>query len=323
MLPAERLLILSPHVTVIDAFARQGIATTTEAPAPGQATAALVCLPRSRDEARDAIALAASLTDGPVIVDGQKDDGIDAMFRALRPLVALGDPIAKGHGKIAWFPSPGAAPLAAWRAVPGTVTDSAGRAFRTQAGVFSSGGVDPGSALLASVLPTSLGGVGADLGAGWGYLSASLLARAPGIDTLHLVEADARALECARSNIADPRARFHWRDATEPLPGVALDFVVMNPPFHAGRADRPDLGTAFIRAAAAGLKPGGRLWLVANRHLPYEATLAASFRTVEETGGNGSYKLLLAHHPRRGAEKAGHPGRVTRNKGAGNRGTGR
>ena len=230
------------------------------------------------------------------------------MLRALRPRVALSEPIAKGHGKIAWFPSPGAAMLADWQARPGMVSGPDGQCFHTVPGVFSADGIDPGSALLADALPAGLKGTGADLGAGWGYLAASLLARAPGIDALHLVEADARALDCARRNVADPRAHFHWRDATRPWPGPALDFVVTNPPFHTGRIADPGLGAAFIATAAGSLKPSGRLWLVANRHLPYEAALAARFRTVDEiTGGDSRYKLFLAQGPQRGTARPGNP----------------
>ncbi len=297
-LPAVQVLIHTPHRPVADALARRGFATDTALPA--QADAVILCLPRNREEGRDALARACALTRGPVVVDGQKEDGIDAMLRALRPLVALGEPIAKGHGKIAWFPSPGPAALADWRAGERRITDSAGRGFVTLPGVFSADGVDPGSALLAAALPAGMTGTGADLGAGWGYLSADLLARASAITALHLVEADSRALACARRNVTDPRAAFHWLDATGTLPLPPLDFVVMNPPFHRGRAGDPGLGAAFIGRAAACLKPGGALWLVANRHLPYEAALAAHFRTVaERPGADAGFKIMHAQAPRR------------------------
>ena len=58
----------------------------------------------------------------------------------------------------------------------------------------------------------------------------------------------------------------------------------MNPPFHDGGTEDQALGQAFIRRAAEALRPGGTLWLVANRHLPYEATLSAAFKTVDAEG---------------------------------------
>src|SRR3546814_3736999 len=70
---------------------------------------------------------------------------------------------------------------------------------------------------------------------------------------------------------------FHWHDVTAGL-AQRFDVIVTNPPFHAqGNAARPDIGRRFIAVAAEALKPGGRLWLVANRHLPYESVLDASF----------------------------------------------
>ncbi len=297
-LPRERVRVVTPHAPDHAALAAQGYDCAREI---GAAAAVLVCLPRARVEARDLIARAAAATAGPVILDGQKTDGIEAHLRALKGRVALSGPISKGHGKIAWFASPGAAAFDDWRTEAREITDAEGRRFVTRPGVFSADGVDPGSALLVSSLPAALKGVAVDLGAGWGWLSAALLARAPGIAALHLVESDARALDCARENVADPRAVFHWADATRPLPGLSADAVISNPPFHQGRAGQPALGQAFIRAAAAMLAPGGQLWLVANRHLPYEVTLAQAFGSHREHASEGGYKILVAERPRRAA----------------------
>ena len=73
----------------------------------------------------------------------------------------------------------------------------------------------------------------------------------------------------------------------------------MNPPFHQGRKADPDLGRAFIDAAARALKPKGALWLVANRHLPYESHLGQRFANVSEVAGTPKFKILHATAPRR------------------------
>jgi hypothetical protein len=117
------------------------------------------------------------------------------------------------------------------------------------------------------------------------------------VKSLDLVEADRAALDCAERNITDPRARFHWADATRFKPAQPWDAVVMNPPFHISRAADPELGAAFLRAAHRGLLPGGTLWLVANRHLPYDRILTPLFRTVEEIGGDAVFRLFRAAHP--------------------------
>ncbi|QTN33287.1 class I SAM-dependent methyltransferase [Akkermansiaceae bacterium] len=162
--------------------------------------------------------------------------------------------------------------LAEWRelshprAIPGTD-------FITAPGVFSAEHIDPGSLLLAEKLPPSLYGCIADLGAGWGYLSTMALEKAPKISRIDLYEADARALACARKNVRG-KASFHWHDVTTGIPGK-YDHILMNPPFHTGQSKDVDLGKAFLTTAAASLKRGGTIHLVANRQLPYEAHLAA------------------------------------------------
>ena len=297
-LPPERLTIVTPMAHVAARLALQGVTAGPDLPAPDSLAAALVCLPRGRIEAQDLIARACNMTAGPVVVDGQKTDGIEAVLKALKPRVALNGPISKGHGKIAWFDS---ADLSDWLTGPGMITAADGRLFETQPGVFSADGVDPASALLAAAVPADAKGVAVDLGAGWGYLAATVLARCPALSALHLIETDDRALRCARRNVTDPRAIFHWADATA-LPaavsqGIRADLVIMNPPFHQGRAAQPGLGAAFIATAAALLKPTGALWLVANRHLPYETPLRAHFQQVTEAGGDGRFKLIRAEAP--------------------------
>lgn len=72
----------------------------------------------------------------------------------------------------------------------------------------------------------------------------------------------------------------------------------MNPPFHTGRAGTPALGQDFIRAAASMLRPKGQLWLVANRHLPYESTLDEAFALQQIVEQNAGFKVIRAERPR-------------------------
>ncbi len=146
--------------------------------------------------------------------------------------------------------------------------------------------------MLAQHLPM-LKGRGADLGCGYGALSTVVL-RCEAVTSLRLIDIDRRAIAAARRNVDDLRATFEWADARTLEAAADLDFIVMNPPFHDGGVEDRRLGQAFIRQAAAMLKKGGVLWLVANRHLPYEAELNAAFKRVNPVTDGGGYKLFEA-----------------------------
>jgi 16S rRNA (guanine1207-N2)-methyltransferase len=275
-----------------DALAARGLSVSPDLPEGHAFDMVIVVVPRARARAQGwAAAAAAALKPGGLLVlDGAKTDGIDSLYRALRGRLTGTDTLTKAHGRMFWG-RPGADLLTDLAPRPATPDG-----FQTGPGVFSADGVDPGSAALAAALPPKLPRRIADLGAGWGWLSAQILTH-EGVETLDLVESDHIALTAARANVTDPRARFVWADALAWRPDAPLDAVVMNPPFHTGRAGDPKLGQAFITAAARVLGPQGQLWLVANRHLPYEATLEARFRDVEALTGTSAFKILHASRP--------------------------
>ena len=290
-LPQERVQIVQPFKPHFDHFQRFGFDCVAESDT--SSALSMLCLPRAKALARAQIFEACQHTTGLIVVDGQKTDGIDSLLKEVRKRVDVMGPLSKAHGKIFWFAADASA-FQDWQAPPAQLVDG----FLTAPGVFSADGIDPASKLLGDVLPAKPGAHVADLGGGWGYLSARLLAN-PKIQTLDLVEADHIALTCARQNVTDPRARFHWADALSWAPEGRIDTVVMNPPFHTGRTAEPSLGRDFIGAAARVLAPSGSLWMVANRHLPYEATLAGSFAKVQEIAGDTRFKVLHATRPSR------------------------
>lgn len=291
-LPRAQCQVITGFRPDHDHFAAQGYDCSLVP--EGRFGAALVCVPRARALALDLIAQAAAVTDGPVIVDGTKTDGVESMLKACRERVPVSGPINKAHGKLFWFDAASGS-LADWRLEDRQQIEGG---FVTAPGVFSADGIDPASRVLADHLPAELGSHVIDLGAGWGYLSSRALERAS-IAHIDLVEADHAALECARINLPDERAHPHWQDALRWRPADRADCVIMNPPFHIGRAADPGLGRAFIQAAADMLKPTGQLWMAANRHLPYEQTLAGAFAEVTEAGGDTRFKILHARRPAR------------------------
>ena len=288
-LPAEQCEIIQPFRPAYEAFKSASYSCAVE---PKERYAlSIVCLPRAKAEARSIIAKAAAFTDGTIIIDGKKTEGVDSIFKDLRKRGDVSATISKAHGKLFWVNSHDG--LEDWGQTP-TLTEGG---FWTGPGVFSADGVDPASKLLVQALPEKLGKNVADLGAGWGYLSAHALTR--DINEIHLVEAGHLALECAKRNVTDERAQYHWAAATKWAPKGRIDTVIMNPPFHVGRAAEPSLGQAFVATAARVLANSGQLWMVANRHLPYEDALNANFGKVIDLGGDTRFKLFHAARPLR------------------------
>lgn len=284
------------------AFVDEGEATEAASPC----NAILLLPPRQRDEARALMARAMqSLGEGgTLIVSVPNNEGAKACEQDLRALAGMTGGITKYHCRVFWTRR-GAQPLdeallAKWRNLdaPRKILDGQ---FLSRPGVFAWDRIDPASALLVENLPADLRGRAADLGAGYGYLSRALLERCAGITALDVYEAEARALDMARINLRDARVdvRTFWHDVTGGV-GERYDTIVMNPPFHAqGRADRPDIGQRFIAVAADALATGGRLWLVANRHLPYESVLDSRFGSVRTVAERGGFKIVEATKAKR------------------------
>jgi len=268
----------------------------------------LILPPRQRDEARALLARALRLTErgGRIVACMSNDEGARSGEADLERIVGPLTTLTKNKCRVFW-----SAPLdqphddalvEEWLRLDAVRPIADGR-FVSRPGVFAWDRIDVASQLLAEHLPSDLAGRAADLGAGFGYLSVELLQRCARIAALDLYEAERRALDLARRNLAalESRAaiRYCWHDVTAGLTD-RYDVIVCNPPFHThARADRPDIGRRFIAIAAQSLLPGGRLWLVANRHLPYEQALGAGFERVRIVTQQHGFKIVEAMRAKR------------------------
>ena len=281
------------------ALQKAGVAVEPSAQGEGY-DLALVLLGRHRgqNELWLAEALERVKPGGRVVVAGGKTDGAASLARRLAGLGEIEGRASKHHGVVFWLRrgEGSAQAAAALRAANPALVLEGG--LRTLPGLFSHERVDPGSRLLADSLPAGLKGAAADFGAGWGYLSVRLAGHAPDVSSIDLFEASFAACEAAKANMAalapQTAARVVWCDLLTEPPERRFDLIVMNPPFHHGRAAEPSLGEAMIRAASKALKPGGKLFLVANRPLPYEAALQRDFARYGETCRDERFKVLWA-----------------------------
>ena len=289
--PPAALVEVDPEAVQLSPFALEGQAA--EAIADQSLDRVVILAPPGTLERRYTVAqaLRALKAGGELVILGTKDKGGSRLKKELQAFGLMLEEGSKAHHRICRAERPETVD-----GLDAAIADGAPRlvpalGLWSWPGVFSWDRPDPGSLLLIDKLP-ALKGEGADLGCGVGLLSRAVLAQ-PAVTALEMIDLDRRAVEAARRNVVDPRANIRRSDATTTeLEG--LDFVVMNPPFHDGGAEDKGLGLAFISAAAKALRKGGMLYLVANRHLPYEAGLTARFTSVTVLAEAQGYKVFEA-----------------------------
>ena len=258
----------------------------------------LINAPKSRAETEGLIALALTLATDLVIAVAANDAGGKRLVDMFAAYGVPTERLVKHKHQIVWTRAPALADPAMLAdqcaLLAPRLLQLGGRGWWTQPGLFGWDKIDPGSELLAAQLPPDLAGEVADFGCGYGYLTAHLSAAYPGITQVTAYDSDARAVACCVRN-APARVTASWQDVRRLVAGPHFDAIVMNPPFHSGKAALLALGQEFLTAAWGQLKPGGQLWLVANRHLPYEHILPA-LKIAHE---NAAYKIMRAVKPAR------------------------
>ncbi len=251
---------------------------------------------RGRNEAWLAAALNQVVPGAMIVVAGDKKLGIDSFRKTVETLAPVTDRLSKHHAVAFWFDRPEVMDIDKTQSLVPKPTRLENR-FTTGPGMFSHAAIDKGSAMLVKHFEGRISGHVADFGAGWGYLASEILNHPGKLKSLALYEADFEALEAARLNVTstvETPVSFHWQDVkSEPIQEI-FDTIVMNPPFHAGRGADPVMGQGFIAVAAKRLKPGGRLLLVANRQMPYEAGLKSLFKTVTPLEDDAGFKVIEA-----------------------------
>jgi len=145
-------------------------------------------------------------------------------------------------------------------------------------GVFSGINLDIGTRELLNVLeqtPASASSI-VDFGCGTGVLAVAIARLRP---KATVVASDQSAAACRSAqatleanDLAD-RVTVVRDDALSAQPDASIDLIVFNPPFHSGAAVHSDTSIRLFEDAARVLKPGGELWVVANRHLGYQPHL--------------------------------------------------
>ena len=174
----------------------------------------------------------------------------------------------------------------------------AARHFRiyTRPGVFSWDHLDEATAILSGVMEVARGEHVLDIGCGAGALGA-LAGTLSGDARVLLLDADVEAVRCAARTVAAAglaNAESRTSDVGAAVGDERFDVVVTNPPFHVGKATELSVPMRFIADAHAALRDGGRMYLVANRTLPYERAVVERFGNVSTLHDGVRFKVLSA-----------------------------
>ncbi|GAB6261448.1 16S rRNA (guanine(1207)-N(2))-methyltransferase RsmC [Photobacterium sp. R1] len=165
--------------------------------------------------------------------------------------------------------------------------------IRSLPGVFSHGEFDQGSLLLIENLPALSGRV-LDFGCGAGVIGAVLKARYPEI-MLDLADVSALAIASARETFRENHLEGHFvaTDVYSSLP-ESYDFLISNPPFHAGLKTFYAATEQFIEQAPAHLNEGGELVIVANNFLQYPPLLERCLGGYNIRAKNNKFSIYHA-----------------------------
>jgi len=132
--------------------------------------------------------------------------------------------------------------------------------FVVDTGIFSSHGLDPGTALLIENLALRPTDRVLDLGCGWGAVGVAA-AKSASQGHIVLTDVNRRAARLARENLERNRvknAEVRVGSLFAPVTNETFDVIATNPPFHAGRA----LVLRILAGAPDHLAPDGRIVLV-------------------------------------------------------------
>ena len=260
---------------------------------------AVVTLPKSRQSARRAIvdACRALRPGGRIYLGGPNRGGVKRAIEDLREMFGSAEVVAYGKGhRVAAAVRPERLVLHADDGFSETELDVRDARWRVVSapGVFARDRLDDGTRRLVGTMTVRAGESLLDLGCGCGIVglvAARLGAR------VTLVDVSAAAVEATRRTLALNAvvdADVLWCDCASAVMDRRFDVVATNPPFHQGVGTDDAVARQFVHDSARVLRPGGRLYLVANRFLRYERDMSGLFSHVRVAWEDGRFRVLEA-----------------------------
>lgn len=206
------------------------------------------------------------------------------------------------------FCTPDPAVLAAAGASPWPVAytvdedggSGAGLATVNHAGIFCADRLDVGTRFFLQSIPTNTDGARVvDLGCGNGVVGTAVQVADPDAEVVFTDEsyqavASARATYEANVRPGRRTAEFLVGDGVAMLPPSSVDLILNNPPFHSHQATTDATALRMFAQSRKVLRPGGELWVVANRHMGYHTHLKRLFGNCEVAASEPRFVVLRA-----------------------------
>ncbi|MCH8558123.1 MAG: methyltransferase [Balneolia bacterium] len=160
-------------------------------------------------------------------------------------------------------------------------------------GVFSSDGVDMATSLLLKNLKLKEDeNTALDLGCGNGIIALALKMQKPEAE-IQAIDDDFLAAASARMN-TNGKADVHHYDSPEMFPDAFFDLVVTNPPSHLGHENNIEVSIHLFEQAAKKIKKGGRLLVVASKHLNYSTHITRRYIDIKKIAEDEKFELIEA-----------------------------
>ncbi len=136
-----------------------------------------------------------------------------------------------------------------------------------------------------------------DLACGNGVLGLHALLQHPGC-RVHFIDESHYAIRSCEASLAHnaippERATLYQNDCLHDLDLRDFDAILCNPPFHQEHRISSHVADIMIEQSYLALRPGGSLFLLANRHLQHRKQLHLFFNRVTQVASNA--KFILYH----------------------------
>lgn len=166
-------------------------------------------------------------------------------------------------------------------------------------GVFGHKQLDPGTALLlAQLTPAALAktkGHVYDFACGTGIIACYLAKAIVKTKRVSMSDVSALAVFCSEQTVAlnEVDAKVIACDGLARL-DTKFDYIVSNPPFHAGMKNDYSITENFIKQAFSQSHQYASITIVANRFLPYQDILEEVYKECNEIAATAQYRVYAA-----------------------------